>query len=244
MITDKQLKDIISHGAIADVFELNLPNKIRILRKFYYKRTSDGDTETWQISIISSEGFILHPAFDRPDGERDYISYCDDPNISHEVFNYLIGYKYKHIIDKWLGFNPENIIYSSGNISVYDGQNHLNRDRATFKRGNADYFNKQNSPMELPYNFVKELLKDIGEEYYSVRYYAISVVPKEMNSIPIKIIDVSSSPTLSNELCKYLNNLFIMMNFNWVECDKYGKMLKGDFGKCWQELNFYAGVQH
>ena len=41
--------------------------------KFYYSRTQDGTYEYIKIRGTSASGFKLHPAFDRPDGVRDYI---------------------------------------------------------------------------------------------------------------------------------------------------------------------------
>lgn len=41
--------------------------------KFYYRRYRDDSYEYWQISDLEVDGFKLHEAFDRPDGERDFI---------------------------------------------------------------------------------------------------------------------------------------------------------------------------
>mgnify|MGYP000986793062 CR=1 FL=1 len=46
--------------------------------KFYYKREFDGTGHAFYISGEPQDGFKLHPAFDRLDGEKDFVLVCRD----------------------------------------------------------------------------------------------------------------------------------------------------------------------
>lgn len=66
--------DFDSYYPYSEMKRVTISGNVMVrIPKFYYKRVQENGTEIIQISKVAKDGFSLHPAFDRPDGIRDYI---------------------------------------------------------------------------------------------------------------------------------------------------------------------------